>query len=323
MVVKWRVTPDRVSASKSRYFKKMSNNSYKRIGLFDSGVGGLSVLKQLACTQDSPMQFVYLGDTARCPYGNRDKSEIETFVQEIIAFLTNFQLDAIVMACNTSAALAKDVAVEAAKRVPSLALFDLIEPTAQYICTQGSIKKLGVMATQATVRAKAFSQALAKNSFAGQVVEVACPLLVPIIESGRLSKTEVQEELKNALRPYLSELKGSDAIVLGCTHFPFVERFIKELIETEFKADYPASVTLIDPAVVLCQEVFKLKSDKNIAVNYMSSAFSIYTTGSAESFKAGAEACLGEPLPLPKVVLTTELKATDMISFGVSEAVRG
>ncbi|MBP6594927.1 MAG: glutamate racemase [Candidatus Obscuribacter sp.] len=301
----------------------MSNNTYKKIGLFDSGVGGLSVLKQFASSQDSPMQFVYLGDTARCPYGNRDKTEIESFVQEIIAFLTNFQLDAIVMACNTSAALAKDVAVEAAKRVPSLALFDLIEPTAQYICTQKTIKKLGVMATHATVKAKAFSQALTQNNFDGTVVEVACPLLVPIIESGRLAEIEVQEELKSALRPYLNELKGSDAIVLGCTHFPFVESFIKQLIETEFKSDYPADMQLIDPAVVLCQEVFKLTSDKNIAANYLSSAFSIYTTGSAEAFKAGAEACLGEPMPLPKVVPTTELKATDMISFGVSEAVRG
>lgn len=269
----------------------MTLKKYKRIGLFDSGVGGLSVLRSLAGSSGNlnGLEFIYLGDTARCPYGNRDSAEIGKFVSEIVGWLTNFQLDAVIMACNTSAAVAKAEAQRQCARVPSLDLFDLIEPTAAFIASR-SFKSVGVMATRATVNAAAFSRALARLDYKGVVKEVACPLLVPIIESGELGLPERDQELKAALRTYLEELKGADAIVLGCTHFPFVAGQIRQIISEEFAAYFP-DVLLIDPASVLAEQLFGRCASNLEAINYDHPAFKIYTTGQVEDFKRAAVTC--------------------------------
>lgn len=283
--------------------------------MFDSGVGGLSVLRRIAGAnlKSGSHQFIYLGDTARCPYGNRPQSEIAQFVDEIVHFLTNFQLDTLIMACNTSAAMAKDVAIEAVKRVPNVKLYDLIEPTSQYLTQKKSSKKLGVLATAGTVNSKAFSRTLSACGFSGEVLEVAAPLLVPIIESGSLHEEEKRAQLDAALKSYLSQMdqSGVDTMILGCTHFPFVASYIKELAP---------HIELIDPAKIVAETVLGLETNdggKDNEPDYFSPAFTFYTTGNPEAFQKGAQSCLGVPVPLPQAVFPCNLKDKSEIAASV------
>jgi glutamate racemase len=186
-----------------------------RVGLFDSGVGGLSVLRQLqtfAASGGQDINFVYFGDTARCPYGNRTAGEISAYVHEIISWLNRQNVDAIVMACNTSAALAHESAC-ASTTVPIL---DLISPTASYAIQ--SATKIGVMATASTVRSKAFSKAIQSLNPALEVIEVGCPELVPIVESGRFEDPATSVILSRYIKEFQDQ--EIDALILGCTHFP-------------------------------------------------------------------------------------------------------
>jgi len=270
-----------------------------RIGLFDSGVGGLSVLRHLvSITPSDALEFVYLGDTARCPYGNRPQSEIANFVDEIVSWLTMFQLDSVIMACNTSAAIAKDAALKAAAQVPGVKVFDLIEPTADWLVAN-PLPAVGVFATMNTVKSKAFSRALSTRGFAGEVLEIACPKLVPLIESGRLGEAQCEAELEAALTEYLQALAGVSGLIFGCTHFPFVADRIEKLAGGKLKELFPSGLKLIDPAHALAYQMLGLDAPPVVAVtrnNYQSEAFKIYTTGSAVDFALSAACCLGQDL---------------------------
>ncbi|HND70168.1 MAG TPA: glutamate racemase [Candidatus Obscuribacter sp.] len=292
--------------------------------MFDSGVGGLSVLRQVARSCNSA-QFIYLGDEARCPYGNRQKSEIGLFVDEIVTYLTSFQLDALIMACNTSCAMALDVAQARIQRSPATALFDLIEPTAQYLAESAECSKIGVMATFGTVSTRAFSLALRRHGYSGEVAEVACPALVPLIESGKLAEEAQNELLRAALKSYLLSLAGSSMIILGCTHFPFVASDIESLLLTDkdLQACFPEGVKLIDPALVLCRRLFPsavsgLPAEDKYAearqIDYFSPAFTFYTTGAVESFERAAAACLKTPVPRPLHLEVSVLEANGSAS---------
>ena len=256
----------------------------KKIGLFDSGLGGLSVLRKLAdlssagtpiSTEVQPIrtrQFFYLGDTARCPYGDRNSSEIVSFVHEIISWLTISGAEAIVMACNTSAA----TSLEAARKISDLPIFDLITPTAQTVAELGL--KVGVMATASTIRSKAFSKSI--HSFAPQlpVVEMACPDLVPLVESGRISEDATISILKGYIDKMQKE--GVEALILGCTHFPFFVPILRELVKDQ--------MLIVDPAQVLADLVYG--DDVRTPFN---DACKIFVTGDAFQFARTAEICLG------------------------------
>lgn len=209
------------------------------IGLFDSGVGGLSVLRALSqIDPDRSKRFVYLGDTARCPYGNRSQNEIATFVTEIVFWLATQKVEAVVMACNTSAAMARDVATS----VTPLPVYDLIGSTAQYVA-DCKMQRIGVLATAGTVRSKAFSHAIARLNSAAEVVEVACPELVPIVEGGTADHPETIDVLNKLCRPLLDA--KVESVILGCTHFPFLEKQLQQVADGRF--------SLIDPAVLLAE----------------------------------------------------------------------
>ncbi|MDP3508241.1 MAG: glutamate racemase [Candidatus Melainabacteria bacterium] len=319
----------------------------KRIGLFDSGVGGLSVLRHLVTvTQGEGFEFVYLGDAARCPYGNRAKVEIAAFVDEIVSWLTSFQLDSIVMACNTSAAVAKEAALQAASGLPSLKVFDLIEPTAEWLVANPP-KSIGVMSTINTANSQAFSKALISKGYQGAVQELGCPKLVPLIESGRLGEADCEAELRLALTEYLRILAGVDALVLGCTHFPFVADRIESIVSYELKELFPDGLKLIDPAHALAYQllgynappiavpntvlntvlntvpVAGLSSDctrdvicdvasglHTASVNdYRTDAFRFFTTGNVTDFAIAASRCLGAEIGTVEKLEVAELEA--------------
>ncbi len=258
------------------------------IGLFDSGVGGLSVVRQLESYfttrgELESYRFLYLGDTARLPYGNRPAQEIKTFVEEIVAWLTNKGADQIIMACNTSAALAYSVAC-AQSKVP---VFDLIRPTAEHLAKSARGKqKIGVLATNATAKSQAFSKAIKEFTNDLEVVEIGCPELVGIVESGDIDS----DATKKVLSKYASQLEkaGVDSVVLGCTHYPFLAGPLSSLL--------PENVQLVDPAALMVRSLSKNKTSPQLLddSNEVEITKELYVTGPLADFAASAQACLGQ-----------------------------
>jgi glutamate racemase len=257
-----------------------------KIGLFDSGVGGLSVLRQLqklSTLSAQPLEFYYVGDTARCPYGNRPADEIRSFVSQIIGWLSGHHVDHIVMACNTSAA----VGYSHAKKLSSVPVHDLITPASRYVASRFS--KIAVLATQSTAQSQAFSMRIKTFAPNVEVVEVGCPKLVPLVESGELTG----EKATAALAEYVAQVADAEAIILGCTHFPFLAQALQPLLRD--------GVVLVDPAEMLLEEIAGSLAANN---NGASSArrdvaplehCSFFVTGSSDSFASTAEICLGYP----------------------------
>ena len=199
------------------------------IGLFDSGLGGLTVLRQLLARR--PRQpCLYLGDTARVPYGQRSPEEIRAIAAEVVRWLHHQGVELLVMACNTTNALAFDLAVAEAG-VPVVGLIDSTASVLQSL-------RVGVLATSATVASGAYSRAIRANHPAAKVVEVACPAFVPLIEAGQLDGPEIEESAIEYLKPLLQS--GVDTVVLGCTHYPLLAPLLERLL--------PKDVRLVDPA---------------------------------------------------------------------------
>lgn len=276
----------------------------KRIGLFDSGVGGLSVLRSLVSRMDESgeKEFVYIGDTLRCPYGDRAVKQINSYVKQLSSWLLQHNIDAIIMACNTSAAAGKDELVSYSP-VPVL---DLVGPTAAHIAHRG-IKKVGVMATASTARKKAFTSAIHSIDPTIAVTEIGCPLLVPVVEAGLAETTEAQE----ALKPYVRELMAADveAIVYGCTHYPFLDSALKQVLQN--LTAFPALT--IDPADCLAS-VLSGKASGNMhaqADAFVSSRFA--TTGDADTFARIAGRCLKQNVAPVASVSASELTAAFLL----------
>ncbi|MBY0360213.1 MAG: glutamate racemase [Candidatus Obscuribacterales bacterium] len=257
----------------------------KKIGLFDSGVGGLSILRALAATcasLESEVRFIYLGDTARCPYGDKSSEEITSYVRQITKWLGVAKAERVVMACNTSAA----VSGAAARKSTTLPVHDLISATASYAAA--NYKKIGVIATSTTCKSRAFSQAINKLKAEAEVLEISCPDLVPLIEAGHLSGAEVEQAVDKYARSL--NAAGVEALIFGCTHFPFLENV--------FRSSMNKNVAFIDPAQHLSQEIFGKTNDSPTDNSHLLSIYEqslFYCTGNPESFALAAERCLNLP----------------------------
>jgi glutamate racemase len=204
----------------------------QRIGIFDSGVGGITVLRQLY--RQLPQESVlYFADTARLPYGTRSPEEIIWFVREILAWFRQHQVKMVIMACNTSSALALE-AVQAEFDFPVLGL---ILPGARAAVQQG--ERIGVISTPATAQSHAYRQAIQEISPRAQVWEMGCPEFVPIIENNRLQDPASVAIVRDRLAPLLTD--QIDTLIYGCTHYPHLAPIIRNLV--------PPTVRLVDPAV--------------------------------------------------------------------------
>ena len=202
------------------------------IGVLDSGVGGLSVLKVLH--QMLPQEnFIYVGDTARTPYGSRSEAEIRQFVEEIISWLERQGVKQVVIACNTLTMLG----IYSLKKEHPFELIGMSKGE-QLLLEASKKKKIGVFATQFTISTEAHKKAILAADSSAEVYPMACPKFVPLIEGEQFGNPEVAE----AVAEYAVPLKeaGIDALILSCTHYPF----IKDVVEAEFGE----GVTVIDPA---------------------------------------------------------------------------
>jgi len=202
------------------------------IGIFDSGVGGLTVLHQLY-RQLPNESIVYFGDTARLPYGTRSQAEMLKFVREILSWMLQQHVKMVIMACNTSSALALET-VRSEFPLPTLGV---ILPGARAAVQQG--KRIGVIATPATAASNAYRRAILEIDATVQVWQVGCPDFVPLIEQNRISEPYTSEVAQYYLAPLLAQ--QIDTLVYGCTHYPHLAPVLRSLL--------PPTVKLVDPAV--------------------------------------------------------------------------
>ena len=210
----------------------MTENKHSRIGIFDSGVGGLTVFKALQ--KQLPLESIlYFGDNARVPYGTRAPAEILQFVREILTWMTP-QVKMVVMACNTSSALA----LETVRCEFALPVLGLILPGARAAVRCG--RRIGVIATPATACSKAYSRAIQEMNPEARVWEVGCPEFVPAIEENRLHEPYTRQMVKKHTLPLLQEAR-IDALVYGCTHYPHLEPILRAIL--------PERIVRVDPAV--------------------------------------------------------------------------
>jgi glutamate racemase len=192
------------------------------IGIFDSGVGGLTVVKELR-KQLPDCRFVYLGDTARTPYGNKSQETIIKYSEEDVKFLLAQGAEVIVIACNTASSLA----LEDLKAKFSVPIFDVVSPAVEKAVSL-KIKKIGLIGTSGTVASGVYVKLIKKEDKNIEVYSQACPLFVPLVEEGWLDKPEV----KMIARRYLNGLRREQvgALILGCTHYPLLKKIIQEKI---------------------------------------------------------------------------------------------
>ena len=224
-------------------------NSNLPIGIFDSGVGGLTVYRALH--EELPQErFVYLGDTARVPYGTKSLSTVGRYAVENARFLEAHGIKLLVVACNTASALALP-AIRASVGVP---VVGVIEPGAEAAVSESAGGRIGVIATEATVRSGAYSRAIRELAPEAEVLERACPLFVALAEEGWAERDVAQ----TVAAEYLTDLIGGrvDTLVLGCTHYPILRRVIQETVGRD--------VRLIDSGEATAKSVEALLERENL-----------------------------------------------------------
>lgn len=206
------------------------------IGIFDSGVGGLTVVKEVI--KELPQsQIVYFGDTARLPYGTKGADFVKKYSAKITDWLLNKGAKVIVVACHTSSAWAADFLKENFKDVP---IFDMINFSAKEVASQTKNKKVGIIGTPGTIKSGAWSAKIKSIDPKIKIISQACPLFVPMVEMG-FTKGKVTEEIA---KEYLKKIKASkaDVLVLACTHYPLLEKTIKKVIGPKVKIINPGKI---------------------------------------------------------------------------------
>ena len=298
------------------------------IGIFDSGVGGLTVMKEIL-QQLLDVRIVYFGDTARVPYGNRSREELIRFGEESVTFLIGQGAEVIVVACNTSSATALPVLRDRF----DIPMIGMVEPGARLAVEKTIAGRIGLIATETTVRSKAYtsgvSRALAKGSVPEDLVlreawqhgeqaialvkAQGCPLFVPLIEAGLANSAEA----RGIARTYLAPLKaaGVDALILGCTHYPFLEPVIREILGED--------VLILDPALAVVKELGILlkKMDRQmdrwnrsgLVVKPSASVLGkshwrtrFFVSGDPDLFRQVGNTLLQEPIDLVEQVMLSE-----------------
>ncbi|MBE9047039.1 glutamate racemase [Pleurocapsales cyanobacterium LEGE 10410] len=209
----------------------MTKKSELRIGLFDSGVGGLTVLREMY-RQMPTESLLYFADSARLPYGTRSPQEILRFVREILDWMCSQDVKMIIMACNTSSALA----LEIVRKEYDIPILGVILSGAKAAVKRG--RRIGVIATSATAKSQAYSQAIKEINPQTQVWEIPCPKFVHLIEQNQLYTNYTRQVARQYLQPLLEQ--KIDTLVYGCTHYRHLEKTIRHLL--------PVSVQIIDPA---------------------------------------------------------------------------
>jgi glutamate racemase len=253
------------------------------IGVFDSGIGGLTVVRQL-CRVLPREDLIYLGDTARVPYGTKSPSTVVRFACEDTKFLVHEKVKAVVVACNTASAWA----LGALEREFSVPIFGVIIPGARAALDQTRNGRIGVIGTSATIRSQAYTKAILARKDDTEIFARACPLLVPLVEEGWTSHSVTLSVLHEYLEPLLRH--DIDTLVLGCTHYPLLKKAIRSVVG--------ARVSLIDSAESCAEFVRERLDAMGLLVRKRRRAALIrpYVTDETERFAELAERFLNAPI---------------------------
>lgn len=265
------------------------------IGVFDSGVGGLTVVREIV-RQLPNENIVYFGDTARVPYGSKSQNTIIRFSEQIIRFLKTKEVKAIVIACNTASALALD-AVRDEFDIP---IMGVIVPGARAAVEATQNKKVGVVATDATVRSGMYTKIIQEMNPSIEVVEKACPLFVPLVEEG-LKKHEVTRLM---IEHYLESMKETDidAMILGCTHYPLLRSRIRDYMGENIQIVNPAYETAMDLKRVLAEHDMVNHGKEEKSAKPLYGHYEFYVSDMAEKFRTFANTVMPFHVPETNVV---------------------
>jgi glutamate racemase len=254
-------------------------SSSASIGIFDSGIGGLSVLREIR-RQLPGEKLLFLADQAHVPYGPRPLEEVRGFAEAISAYLISQGVKLIVVACNAASAAALHHLRQVFPQIPFVGMEPAVKPAAEH--TQSGV--VGVLATPATFQGALYASVLERFAGGVTVLQDTCPGLVAQIEAGKIHSPETRRILEQALQPMLAS--GIDTVVLGCTHYPFVIPIIQEIVG-EF-------VRVIDPAPAVARQVARvLRTNHLINDNNASGTVRYLTTGNADRLSAMLVALVG------------------------------
>jgi glutamate racemase len=271
------------------------------IGVFDSGVGGLTVLREIL--RRLPREStIYLGDNARAPYGVRPDDEVRAFSVQALDALAGRDVKAIVVACNTSTS----VALADFRRRYDLPVLGVVRPGAAAAALATRTRHVGVIATPATVRSRAYFHAIKDENPAIEAYEHATPELVPLVEAGRLTGPEVEEAVRRSVAPLLGDRDGDgefvfplppsahiDTLLLGCTHYPLLVAALQRCVGE--------GVAIVDSATATASSLAELLSvnglDKPTSAAAEEGTHVQLTTGDVSAFRGTAERMFGEAFP--------------------------
>lgn len=252
------------------------------IGIYDSGLGGLSVWRELR--RYTSTRLLYYGDTSHVPYGEKTPTQLEGYFWNIVGFFLDQGCEAVVVACNTSSAL---VLPKVAGKV-SVPVFGIIE-SAVGATLEVSAGRIGVLATRGTVESGAYQAAFQQARPDARVFMRSAPRLVPLVEQGEVHSDVTRQALREYVDPLLAE--GIDTLLLGCTHYPFVQGLLEEIVGPD--------VRIVNPAPALALEVAHLFPNlaKRQGPEDKTNETQFWVSGDPEAFKTTAELLLQEQLP--------------------------
>ncbi len=217
------------------------------IVLFDSGVGGLTIAKEIM-TELSNEKIIYFGDTAHLPYGTRLQSEVEGFALQIMDYFVDLGAKMVIIACNTATAASLKLAQDRF----NIPIIGPIKAGAKEAIIRTENNKIGVIATTGTIESSAYQNVLKELGFTGEVFAQACPKLVPLVEKGEL----YSQRARRVVSEYLTSLKEVeiDTLLLGCTHFPYLARLLEEIMGKDVNLIYPGRVIALQVRNYLVQK---------------------------------------------------------------------
>lgn len=252
------------------------------IGVFDSGVGGLTVVKALA--HELPHEhLIYFGDTARVPYGTKSAETIIRYSVENSIFLLNHKVKCIVIACNTASAYA----LEHLQHLFKVPVIGVITPGVEAALAVSKNRKIGVIGTSATIHSNVYKQEIQKRDPHTTVISLACPLFVPLVEEGYLGHAATQLLTREYLEPIKES--GIDTLILGCTHYPLLKEQIQEVLGSK--------IHIVDSAQACAKAVAKVLSEKELHGNQQQPGISkFFVSDDPSKFEAMAIKFLGSPL---------------------------
>lgn len=255
------------------------------IGIFDSGIGGLTVAREIA--RRLPHEdLIYLGDTARLPYGTKSASTVVRYSERAVDLLCRYPIKAVVIACNTASAHA----LEALRSHTDLPVLGVIDPGAKAAVRANAGGLIGIMATEATVRSRAYQRAIARELAIDEAeadrrcLAIPAPLLVPLAEEGWVNHAVTRLTLETYLAPFVE--RRCDTLVLGCTHYPVMKPLMRQVLAERFGVTEGAenSIRLVDSAETVTDELEALLDDQKLRAPQRDGRYSFFCTDAPERF---------------------------------------